>query len=177
MGLVSTRPATAIVVLVVACLVSAWAGYLVGAQRAFGRLPFYTIGQTIEENSKFAVFAGWSFGEPPFRWSQGKSVSILLRPRRVPDGPLVAELKLNRAAGQQAVAVLLNGAALTTLDVQPGGGEFKISIPDRLLRPFEDNEFRFDISNPQSPGSSDTRALGIAFQTLRLREATGRPGS
>lgn len=165
------RPATAIVALVAACLVSAWAGYLVGAQRSFGRLPYYTIGQTIGDNTPFAALAGWSFSEPPLRWSEGKRASILLRPRRVPDAPLIAELKLNRAVSPQTVKVSLNGAALTTLNVAPEGGTFKIPIPARALRAFEDNEIALDIGNPHSPGPGDLRALGVSLESLRVREA------
>lgn len=165
------RPAAAIAALVAACLVSAWAGYLVGAQRSFGRLPYYTIGQAIDENSRYAVLAGFSYPEPPLRWSEGSRVSILLRPRRVPDGPLVAELKLNRAVSRQAVKVSLNGAPLTTIDVPPEGGTFRIPIPARALRALEDNEFSLDIGNPHSPGPGDLRALGISLESLRVREA------
>jgi hypothetical protein len=170
-GVVTLRPAAAVVALVAACLVSAWAGYLVGAQRSFGRLPYYTLGQPIGENSKYAVLAGWSFPEPPLRWSEGRRASILLRPRRVPDGPLVAELRLNRAVSQQTVKVSLNGAPLGTLNVAADGGTFKIAIPAGALRALEDNELALDIGNPHSPGPGDVRALGVSFESLRVREA------
>lgn len=171
MGLLSKHSLGTWLAIIAACLVAAWAGYLAGAQRSFGRLPYYTIGQVIAESSPLVTFAGWSFAEPPFRWSEGRGVSIALRPRNVPPVPLVLDIDIALAAGPQTVTISLNGSKLGTIEVPESGGRFSVDLPAGALRALADNVIGFEIPNPRSPGASDPRMLGIALRGLRVREA------
>ncbi|HVO90211.1 MAG TPA: hypothetical protein VMV45_16865 [Casimicrobiaceae bacterium] len=157
-------------VLVLACLVAAWAGYLVGAQKSFSRIPFYSIGQTITPDAKFAAFENWSLTDAGSLRSQGPRVAVLIRPRRVLDAPLSMIIKLRDASMPHTVTVSLNGKALGSIKASPGGGTYDLAIQRGALHALEDNDFVFVLE----AGGGSSAAPVIELESLRIAPALGQ---
>jgi hypothetical protein len=160
-------------VLLVACLVAAWAGYLVGAQKSFSRIPFYSLGQTITPDAKYAAFENWNLTEAGTLRSAGPRVALFVRPRRVLDSPLTAIVKLRDASVPQTVSVALNGTPLGTFEAKPGGGSYDVPIPRGALHALQDNDFVFVL---QASGTTKEAPV-IELQSVRIAPALAQRDS
>jgi len=158
-------------VLLVACLVAAWAGYLAGSNRSFSRIPFYYLGQTLTAQSQAAAFENWMLVEDAWLRSPGPRSAVFIRPYRVPAAPLTATFRLRSPARAQRVDVSLNGSSLGTLDVDTTAGDYRLDLPAGALRALSDNEFTLA---PQAPsGASSGGSAALDLQSLRIMLAAG----
>jgi hypothetical protein len=140
----------------------------------------YRIGERIDftrgGNAPAYMLAGWSTSEEWACWTDGGSAELLLRLDRLPGETLELASAVYPFCpdSELKVAVAINGVSSAQWQFNASGQRHDVRAtipPEALLGKMLHVEFRFD--QPISPAklglSSDTRALGLAFRSIRIQ--------
>jgi hypothetical protein len=130
---------------------------------------------------EFALLTGWNederWGETTVQWSRDRESSIYLYLNEPADR--VLDMRLQPLAWEgsprQTVDVYVNGAVADRLTLEPGWAQYRLTLPARLFRTgLNAVTFRYGYAIAPArviPGSTDTRALAVAFDYVALRRA------
>src|SRR5262245_39170425 len=136
-----------------------------------------------------ALVSGWGprarAGDGAFQWGQGEGSELRFgvgEPRdlelRLRGWPLAFD-----GAPPQSVEVRANGQTVATLALAPGAHDYPVQVPAAALVPGENRlALRYAWARaPRDvvPGSSERRALAVAWDSLRIPDARrhGAPGA
>lgn len=129
-------------------------------------------GEVLRFDSEKLAFDGWSNAEQEFRWSLGRSPSLHFALDDSVDAQRVRELVLRfRPLERQRVSIVINQQPVLAEEYS-GSNIFEVSItvPAGLLRQGA-NTLQFELPDARLPGNGDTRELGLALFSLRLKRA------
>ena len=136
------------------------------------RLRDYQAGADITPASDRAVFFDWHAPEKGWRWSRGASSELLFRLAAAAEERLWVVELVAGSLGEQRVSLQLNGEPLAELRLEgfsPTAHTFVVAAAS--LRFGEENRMRFEVPGARST-AEDSRVLGVAFRSLRLRPLT-----
>lgn len=120
----------------------------------------------IDHNSTSTTFVSFSYPEPGFRWSEGKSASLGFL---VSDPKLLGEASLQAAfLGSQEITIIINDLQVYTGHFNGGDLDIRFSFPSKTIKPGL-NTVQFLLPNAHRPASTDPRELAMALRKLSLR--------
>jgi arylsulfatase A-like enzyme len=128
---------------------------------------------------------GWSWDETEggrtFAWNDGpeSEVDLLLTSPR--DVPLTLRGRPYQFPGApvQEVSLVLNGEEAGRMTLAPSGGESRVVLPERLLRPGTNRlvlRYAWTRSPRQETGADDPRHLAVAWDVLRFETGVDEQG-
>lgn len=118
---------------------------------------------------------GWSGNEGSFVWAVGTESEMDFDAKA---GGLEDKILAFRARPYppgQSVNVVLNGKNVGNIEAKPGWQVYRLLIDSELLKPGK-NRITFKFKHAKAPsesGGKDRRKLAMAFDWLRLEDATG----
>ncbi len=148
--------------------------------RPMGIAPSNRVEATRSEAVNY-LWYGWSPAEETFRWSEGKSATIVFHANENQELTFRAKVHafiIPNLRGLQRVAAKLNGQALQNFDfTDPAPREITISLPADLLRAQNTLEFVLpDAAAPSRLGTGDdSRELAMALYWFQFN-STGMTG-
>jgi len=125
---------------------------------------------------------GWSGDEgpypnsnlPTFVWATGRRADIDVYVEMLTTNKTLAFRAMPYPSGQ-SVSVMMNGKNVGNVKAKQGWQEYRLLIDSELLKPGK-NSITFKFKHAKSPaesGGRDSRKLAMAFDWLRLEDATG----
>jgi hypothetical protein len=113
-----------------------------------------------------------------FRWASGAAASILVPLKEA--APYRLDLTCSPFVppnhAPQSLTILVNGAPIATLTLQPGMAQYQVPVPASALRR-NLNGIRFEFGYSMSPRdaglSNDARSLAVMFDRIKMVRVTG----
>jgi len=118
---------------------------------------------------------GWSWNEGFFVWAVGTESEMDLDVKAGGLEDKILAFKAMPYPPGQSVNVVLNGKNVGNIEAKPGWQVYRLLIDSEQLRPGK-NRITFKFKHAKSPaesGGRDRRKLAMAFDWLKLEDATG----
>lgn len=132
----------------------------------------FTFGTSLPfSNNPFLTFAGWSYAEPEFRWSDGKKATLHFKPPQEMQNETISVHLSIHTLGRQTIQVYCNGHSLTSFDVALSTAEERMfEIPFSVLKPNRINVITFVFPEARRPDSTDQRILAMALHGIKFEQ-------
>ena len=115
--------------------------------------------------------SGLSSPERGFTWSDGKEVTLTIRPETEGSGAIRGVWSIASTLGQQKCRVYANDILLFDGRLE-GRVDLVLRIPQEAVAADEMLTFRFEIPDAKQPDNGDTRTLGISFESFYLQDTS-----
>jgi hypothetical protein len=144
-------------------------------------VAYYNLGNTIDfrrgGDSQLYALDGWGEEEPGGRWTLGERARLILPVAALVAGPLDLTIKCTGFnpgdSPDSSIRVEINGQEILRRITPHQPAAWRVRFDGHLMRS-GDNMVLFHIAKPRRPsdfGSSDTRSLGIAVESMAVERA------